>query len=229
VRANQFREPVSALNRIRLIECGEPLVPIAGLLPLLRQHSVPYARESVVRMLADAIDRLPAGYGLGLREAWRSIERQKFVYDRYFEKLREEHPDWPLSALRRAANRFYAPYDQAAPPGHSTGGAIDVWLTDANGGAIDLHGPGDRFANAPTFAPGLPEETRRGRSILFSAMTDAGFTNCLDEWWHYSYGDAAWAVRTGRAECQYGFAPLPPELYAAQDDAYIADVLAGRL
>ncbi len=47
--------------------------------------------------------------------------------------------------------------------------------------------------------------------ILVEAMLGAGFSNCRDEFWHYSYGDAAWAVRTGAPYCIYGLIELPPE------------------
>lgn len=223
------REPIAALNRIKLRESGEPLVDISSLLPILREHAVPFARRGVAERLEIALRNLPSGLGLGLREAWRSIERQKFVFDGYFEKLRELHPALPYSTLRRLTMRFYAPCDQKAPPGHSTGGAIDVWLLDASGEPIDLHGQGDRFASAPTFKPGLPKYIAEGRAILFSAMTSAGFTNCRDEWWHYSYGDAAWAVRVGSSECFYGYAPLEEKHYRTKDEAYFAEILgAGR-
>jgi D-alanyl-D-alanine dipeptidase len=48
-------------------------------------------------------------------------------------------------------------------------------------------------------------------------MLGAGFSNCRDEWWHYSYGDAAWAVRTGRKTCVYGLATLDERLYKEQE------------
>jgi D-alanyl-D-alanine dipeptidase len=44
-------------------------------------------------------------------------------------------------------------------------------------------------------------------------MLGVGFSNCRDEWWHYSYGDAGWAVRLGYSECIYGLARLEPRLY----------------
>jgi D-alanyl-D-alanine dipeptidase len=34
---------------------------------------------------------------------------------------------------------------------------------------------------------------------------------CLQEFWHYSFGDAPWAVRTGRDVCFYGWIDLPEE------------------
>ena len=42
-------------------------------------------------------------------------------------------------------------------------------------------------------------------------MTAAGFTNCYDEWWHWSYGDAGWACRLGHAHAIYGWARDVPD------------------
>jgi D-alanyl-D-alanine dipeptidase len=53
--------------------------------------------------------------------------------------------------------------------------------------------------------------------ILVETMLSVGFSNCRDEWWHYSYGDAGWAVRMGLDSCVYGLARLDPALYAKQE------------
>lgn len=50
--------------------------------------------------------------------------------------------------------------------------------------------------------------------MLHDAMVTVGFSNCRDEWWHYSYGDAGWAVRVGEAQCFYGKVDLDFDLYA---------------
>ena len=34
--------------------------------------------------------------------------------------------------------------------------------------------------------------------MIYEAITGR-VSNCRDEWWHYSYGDAGWAVRLRRA------------------------------
>jgi len=57
---------------------------------------------------------------------------------------------------------------------------------------------------APTNFPGISKEARLNRRILITAMSKAGFTNYLGEWWHWSYGDSAWAVRIGRGTAIYG-------------------------
>jgi len=213
-------EPIGLLNRVRLKELGEPLVHLRRACPgirVLRSTAVPYLRERVAGMLQRARQSLAPDYDIGVREAWRSLERQRLIYDTYFERLRRERPELPYAALRRLANRYFAPYDQKAPPGHSTGGAVDVWLLDARGKPIDLHGPGERFASSATFQPDLPKEILDLRLLLYRALTKEGFTNCKDEWWHYSFGDAAWAVRSGRKTCIYGYIEPPRSAYRAKD------------
>ncbi len=221
-------EPIGLLNRVRLLECGEPLVPLRKYCPgikILRGTSVPYARLRVAQMLQRARESLWPDYDIGVREAWRSIERQKFIYDWYFQQLKEKHPEWSHATLRRMTNRFFAPYDQKAPPGHSTGGAIDVWLLDRKRKPIDLHGPGERFESAPTFAAHLPPEILELRYLLYRALVRQGFTNCRDEWWHYSFGDAAWAVRRGRKTCFYGAIAPPRSVYAKKDERFFREFL----
>lgn len=221
-------EPIAALNRVRLVESGEPMVDLRTEIPglkVLRETSVPWARSTVSKMLASARDSLLPNYDIGLREAYRSIERQKFIYDAYYKHIKDKNPGYSEAVVRRLANRFFAPYSQKAPPGHSTGGAVDVWLLDSDGRALELHGPGPKFKSASTFSSRLPEEIRNLRLILHDAMLAAGFSNCRDEWWHYSYGDAAWAVRTNTTECIYGAAEMDPALYRVQDEAFMAEFL----
>jgi len=213
-------EPIAALNKVVHLENGEPLVDLREAVPglhVLRETAVPWARRSVAERFAEARASI-APLDIGLREAWRSPERQKFIYDYYFNSL---PPESSLAVRRRRANRFFAPYDQKAPPGHSTGAALDVWLLDADGESIPLNGPGQRFRSAPTFSARLPAIIREKRIILYTAMTAVGFTNCRDEWWHYSYGDAGWAVRVGSPTCIYGSIRPDTEAYIEKDQAFI--------
>src|SRR5205085_471737 len=134
---------------------------------------------------------------------------QKGGWDRYLERMRQEHPMWPLSALRRATNKYFAPYDQKAPPGHCTGGAVDVVLVDQSGEPLDVTAPTNGWEAAYTWSDKLAPESRANRMVMVEAMLAAGFSNCRDEYWHYSFGDSAWAVRVGEFECPYGWAHPP--------------------
>jgi len=209
-------EPIRLLNRIREIENGEPLVDMREVAPsivMFRPQVIPYVRERVAQMCQEAAEKLPKGYHLGLVEGWRPIERQQRIYDFLWAAAKEAFPNRDHVALRRTVCRWVAPTDQKAPPGHCTGAAVDVWLIDDAGEPYDVTSPYDRFQAAPTYALGLSEEAQRNRSILVETMLEVGFSNCRDEWWHYSFGDAGWAVRVAETECCYGLATLPEELY----------------
>lgn len=189
---------------------------------MAREQVIPFVRETVARMCHEASLKLPSGYNLGLVEGWRPIERQQRIYDFMWRCAQEAFPNRNHAALRRTVCRWVAPTDQKAPPGHCTGAAVDVWILDDNGEPIDVISPFERFQVAATYSIGLTDYAYRNRMLLVEAMLEVGFSNCRDEWWHYSWGDAGWAVRTGVDECHYGLAHLPLELYGQLEELHAA-------
>lgn len=213
-------EPIRALNRIPELESGEPLADLREVSPtvlILRPTVIPYLRRTVAEMLESAARALPAPYRIGVVDAWRPLARQQRIYDFFDECAREAWPERTHASIRRTILRWIAPTDQKAPPGHCTGAAVDVHLCDAAGEVVDVSAPYERFEAAATYALGLTEEARACRFLLVDTMLGAGFSNCRDEWWHYSLGDAGWAVRTGAASCRYGRIELGPERYVEQE------------
>lgn len=213
-------EPIEALNRVLERDNGEPLVCLTSAAPkvkVMRPGTIPWVRAQVAELLYRATTYLPDEYGIGVTDAWRPYERQRIIYDFMYQSAKEAFPNWSHAQLRRKVLRWVAPVDQKAPPGHCTGAAVDVNLIRVETGEpVDVSAPYERFQAAPTFTYGLDPEAKRHRMMLYRAMTEAGFSNCRDEWWHYSYGDAGWAVRTGLSECFYGRVELPPEEFAEQ-------------
>jgi D-alanyl-D-alanine dipeptidase len=174
-------------------------------------------------MLNAAQESLAPGYCLRVGTALRTLSMQKGGWDGFFKRQREAHPDWPLSALRRATNRYFAPYDQKAPPGHCTGGAVDVALLDAHGNGLDMTAPTQGWDAAYTWSDKISPEARANRMLMVDAMLGAGFSNCRDEFWHYSWGDSAWAVRVGETSCPYGWVHPPVVLETDYEGAHAAD------
>jgi zinc D-Ala-D-Ala dipeptidase len=209
-------EPIAALNRVRIVESGEPIVDVRDACPTVEVHEecCPYLRASVAAMVSRAQASLPSQVHLRVSTALRTLRHQKGLWDTSFAQHREKHPDWPLSALRRATNRYFAPYDQHAPPGHCTGGAVDVQLVAADGTTIDLSAPFDSWEVAYTWSDRISPEARRNRMMVVEAMLGADFSNCREEFWHYSWGDSAWAVRVGARECPYGLVEPPVSVEA---------------
>lgn len=213
-------EPIAALNRVRILENAvpfaerEPLADIREFCPdvVIRENVCPYLRRRVAEMVNQAQASLPSGYKLKVKSALRTLSAQRFGWDNYHKKLREEHPEWPLSTLRRMTNKYFAPYDQPAPPGHCTGAAVDVGLIAPDGEELDLIAPHSGWEAAATWTDDISPEAKQNRMLMVEAMLGAGFSNCRDEYWHYSYGDSAWAVRIGVRECPYGWTHLPVAL-----------------
>lgn len=217
-------EPIQALNRIPERENGEPLVRLAEFAPNVlvpRDVTIPWARRTVAEMAERAAQSLPSGVRLAVTDAFRPLIRQEMIYKRMWQFAEEVYPGLSYAQMRRKINRWVAPYDQKAPPGHCTGAALDMMLVDDAGEQLDVWSPYDRFRAAPTFTLGLSPEAESNRMMLHDAMVGVGFSNCRDEWWHYSYGDAGWAVRLGLSECFYGLVELPESEYADRQEKWV--------
>ncbi len=208
----QTREPMRLVNRVRIAECGDPVVSLREHCPNVLLRGEPtYARRLIADMLNDADARLPEGVRFLVVCGYRTLAEQTAMYWRYYRQLRREHPAWPENILRRQTNKYVAPPDAKAPPGHCTGGALDITVTDRRGVPLDMTSPFDwpeKKSNA-TYSPHIDAVARQNRNILIRAMSRAGFSNCADEWWHWSYGDSAWAVRVGRKVAMFGLVDVP--------------------
>ncbi len=223
-------EPIRALNRIRELENNEPLVDLREVAPaarIARDTVIPFVRRRVAEMVQEAAVSLPEGIYLGIVDAWRPFVRQVRIYEWMMGNVEVAFPDMPYAQRRRKVCRWVAPVDQKAPPGHCTGAAVDILLLDEQNEPLDLTAPFERFAASPTWTLGLTEEAARNRFMMVDAMLNVGFSNCRDEYWHYSWGDAGWAVRMGETECVYGLVELPEEIWAVKQAEW-EEVLVSR-
>lgn len=200
---------------VRIEECGEPLVDLRER-PIFTSELSPgygkvksdvegrlYCREGVAQRVAEAEQALPDGVRFLVYECYRSPELQAAFWEEALRTLRQRYPGWSEELLAQENAKFIAP-PQKVPP-HSTGGAVDVTLADNSGEELNLGSPlnGNSLLDR-TFARGIPEEGRRNRKLLLSAMESAGFVNYGYEWWHYSYGDRYWAFERGKNVSIYG-------------------------
>lgn len=211
-------EPVTDLRRIKIIECGEPLVDYREACPLLliarpyfsyRRETM--VRESVAKFLDQATRSLPVGYRMSIIEGWRAPHVQRRMWLAGYKRFKTLHPDWSETKLNRTTNRYTAPLSDKVPPPHSTGGAVDVMLLRDDDSFHDHCNPFDRLdARCFAFAaPDLGAEAQKTRAILAAAFRDTGMTNYPSEYWHWSYGDQGWAYRGGHDHALFG--PVVPE------------------
>jgi zinc D-Ala-D-Ala dipeptidase len=214
-----FGEPLTKLRAVPIRENNEPLVEPRDLtkrLGFVAEHPrfITMSRDTRVRrrvaeMLAEAANALPANLELRIIEGFRPISQQRFIYEHVKAEFVQRHPDWSKATLHRVVNRLCAPPDDKCPTPHSTGGAVDIAIVDlATGEFIDVASPYEwGEESAPTVLKGLSREAQRNRDLLIATMSATGITNYTGEWWHWSYGDSGWALRTGAEYAIYDRLP----------------------
>lgn len=166
-----------------------------------------FFRKKVVDMLYEARKILPKGYGLKILDAWRPLKLQEELYYKYKDDIVKKFhlENFTEEDLKKEIEKYVSlPIaDIEMAPLHTTGGAVDVVLTDEFGNNLDIGVEFDDFSektNTNYYENNLEknEEIVKNRRILYYIMTEVGFTNLPSECWHYDYGDKAWSCFTNK-------------------------------
>ena len=204
------------VKEIPVQDCDESIVDLSKLFPELhfdwdrqnvqkKSSSISLGRPTIGERLIQAQRLLPKGYRLLIKECHRPMWVQKEFWDGYFSYLKSKFPAWSDQEIYDECSKLNAPLDVAP---HTTGGAVDLTLSDESGRALDL---GTKFNAEPletenatfTIATNISDEARKNRQLLMSVMSKAGFINYPTEWWHWSYGDKYWAFQTNQPYAIY--------------------------
>ena len=194
-------------------ECHEPLVDLKQLnfkISLNRAsfyHGFTKVRESVANKLLQAMQYLPEDMTFLFSEGHRPISLQRTMFTDYYRELAQANPSWDDNTLKREVVKFIAPPDDVPP--HSTGGAIDITLIDAEGNELDMgsildESPDKNENRNFTHTKNISEQAKANRTILINALSRVGFVNYPAEWWHWSYGDKYWAYHAQSPHALYG-------------------------
>ena len=221
-------------NKIPIKENGDKLIPIPSNLSCLDPHpyshlGAPYQdktsiwklREEVVNRLLKANEYLISknSFYLLIYDSWRPLEVQEFMFKRAF-LLECEKSDIDISfeniksypSILKKVEKFWAypSYDTRCPPPHSTGGALDVCLSDKDGNLVEMGSMVDQMdeTSNPFFYANIKNEEaiiwNSRRNLLREVMNKFGFAQHPNEWWHFSYGDQLWAWRNKKGNALYG-------------------------
>lgn len=223
-------EDQDELDAVLVQENGEPLVDFLEEVPRLvfaPEHPlsdfprVHLLRKTVAAMLHEAVRRLPPGLKIQIVEGYRPVAVQRFMFRYAVARARERFPEADEAFILKEAGRYSAPPDALTPPPHLTGGAVDLALLDANGHQLDFISPYDQrdLRHAAMNAKGLSPIALENRAVLRSVLEPTGLTNYADEWWHWSYGDNGWALRTGAPHAIYGPVEMPADAHWVGDPA----------
>lgn len=161
-----------------------------------------YVRSEVLDKLMIAKKYLPKGITFKIWDSYRPFALQEELYNKYKSGIIKTFNLEKLDRLEQdkiISNYVSIPVeDEYLPPLHTTGGAIDLTLVKED--TLEELNMGTEFDDFSSLArtcafeeKGMNEEIRNNRRILYNVMIKAGFTNLPSEWWHYDYGDRAWA------------------------------------
>ncbi len=221
-------------NKIPIRDNGDKLIAIPSCLKFFDPHpyfhlGAPYKdktsiwklREEVVNRLVKVNDYLilKSSFNLLIYDSWRPLEVQEFMFKRAF-LLECKKSDIDISfeniksypSILKKVEKFWAypSYDTRCPPPHSTGGALDVCLSDKDGNLVEMGSVVDQMdeTSNPCFYENIKNEEaiiwNSRRNLLREIMTKFGFAQHPNEWWHFSYGDQLWAWKNKKANALYG-------------------------
>lgn len=175
-----------------------------------------YVRKTVEDMLLAAVRLLPDGYKFKILDAWRPVAVQKALFEEYYSVLQQTFrlENKSEAELKKMAAQFvsYPSEDPDCPFVHSTGGAVDLTIVDAQGKELNMGTAFDDFTDAAHtahFENTDHTDIRDNRRLLYHVMTAAGFTNYPGEWWHYDFGDRFWAAITQQDSIYRGIYETP--------------------
>ena len=138
------------------------------------------------------------------------ISKEKFYLFKVL--LNENIKSYP--SILKKVEKFWAypSHDTKCPPPHSTGGALDVCLSDKDGNLVEMGSMVDQMdeTSNPYFYANIKNEEaiiwNSRRNLLREIMTKFGFAQHPNEWWHFSYGDQLWSWFSKQGDAIYGVA-----------------------
>jgi D-alanyl-D-alanine dipeptidase len=181
------------------------------------------AAESLVR-----VNKIlhPYQFELFALDGFRTIQMQAELWEYFIDIAKNTLANPSDEQCVRFAQDFcsnpgnFDPNDSRTWPAHHTGGSIDLTLRSLATGQEAFMGSvfddGSELSTTIYFEDGLLTsasaiEARRNRRILFWAMTETGFANYANEWWHFDIYNQFWVSNLGSkdgAVASYGPASL---------------------
>lgn len=166
-----------------------------------------FLRKQVVERLLNAEKALKKLGGKNLTfkitDTFRPLSLQRVYFERAKKEMIAREGLTGEELYERVTHLIADP--ETCPP-HSTGGAVDLTIFDlAKQQDLDMGTAVDAMEVDMIYLwhPQISEEAKDNRTLLYTAMLSAGFSNLPIEWWHYSYGDQEWALLKSKKHAVY--------------------------
>ncbi len=170
-----------------------------------------YVREGVYEALLRAAESLPSQLRLIVWDGYRTYQLQSYLYECLFSRIKATGLSDEDADKKTSIYVAYPSKDDDNVSFHLTGGAVDVTLADNEGHYLPMGGDFDDteersrtdyydnadygFKNGDKVTPSMM--ACWNRRTLKRVMTEAGFCNYSEEFWHYSFYDRNWAKEKG--------------------------------
>ncbi len=225
----EFMETDDKWKNVEINECHEKLVSLNDISPQLMvseeyyKKEIPgaikgcYVRETVASLLLEASKKLPDGCSFIIFDAWRPPEVQKYLFDQYVNKLKNDFISLKEKDIIEMAEQYVSlpSINPDRPSPHFTGGAVDLTIIDDKGKYLFMDTEFDSFcqqSHTRYYEKKIEEGIKLSlteinwclnRRLLYNIMASVGFSNFSHEWWHYDFGNQPWGYYQ-RKKARYG-------------------------
>ncbi|MBR3161982.1 MAG: hypothetical protein IKF19_04555 [Bacilli bacterium] len=195
-------------------------------------------RKEVLERLLIACTYLPDNLSFKIWDAYRPWKLQNELYYVYKPEIIKKFKLVKLSDSQQEkiiSNYVSIPSKNSKfPPLHTTGGSIDLTITDLKeGNDLDFAVKFDEFSDLASTDyfenNSLNVGVKYNRRLLYNVMAKAGFTNLPSEVWHYDYGNRAWGYYVKKPAIYEGVFDISKELSIISFADFIDDLKKDNL
>lgn len=175
-------------------------------------------RKSVAEKLIKIANKLPEGFNLLIWDAFRTIEVQNELFEKYYNEVMKNNKGLSENELLEETKKFVSlpSKNQKKPSPHNTGAAVDLTICNQSGEPLKMGSFFDEFgikSYTRFYEKKLEEgehlteeetEILYNRRILCNLFSEENFLNYPYEIWHKSYKDQMCAKFLGQTNAEYG-------------------------
>lgn len=226
----KYKNNIEGWKNIKIMECGEELVPLSNINKRIIVNSQYYLRnikgsdkecylrKTVAEKLLQIIDKLPQNYALLIWDTYRTIEVQQSLFDEQYNSLKKENFHMTDEEIIEKTQEFVSlpSLNPDKPSPHNTGAVIDFTICDLNGNPINMGVEFDNFRDVShtryfeeLLEKGMKlssedNEALMNRRLLYNISLEVGLQSYPYECWHKSYNDQMAIKLSGGKYATYG-------------------------
>ena len=141
-----------------------------------------------------------------IRSVWRSFQHQHLLWNNFYHLLQKKYPGKPPAEIKEMVANFIAIENKSM---HATGGAVDALIYDRENDSIMDFGTNrgykiDLNKKCYPYHPDISPIAKKNRKLLIDLFEKEDFVCDLREYWHFDYGNSAWALEKKRPHAIYG-------------------------